>query len=151
MTLFDPFYGVSNAGVTITRWMNRILLVAEVAVAVWFGIFLHKEIHLSLGFYLWSPVFLLLFIHLTNVVMRWMWNIIMVIIYGTTDTEVITESYRRRQEKRERKALAAAEAARQAKIEEARKCTPVRISGGKVDYGPDYEPDPPKCVTDMFL
>lgn len=150
MVLLDPFYGVSDAGVKITRWMNRVLLVAELS-AVAYGVYKFHEFSGKYPIFILAPVLVIIAIHLANTVVRWFWNIVMVVIYGTTDIEVISESYDRKQQKRRQKALMA-EAAERAKLEAAQNRTPLRISGGKVDYGPDCDvQDPPKCITDTFL
>lgn len=151
MVLLDPFYGVSDAGVKITRWMNRILLVAEVAAAVHFGQKLADYIGWETWMWALTPIALMLSIHIVNTVARWLWNIVVVIIYGTTDVEIIAESYARKAEKRRRKQLAKAKAKEDALLEEQRRTTTLAVPGAKVDYGPDYYEAPRKIVTDMFL
>lgn len=151
MVLLDPFYGVSDAGVKITRWMNRTLLVAEVVAAVHFGQILADHIGWETWMWALTPIALMLSIHIANTVARWLWNIVVVIIYGTTDVEIIAESYARKVEKRRLRQLAKAKAREDALLQQQRPVKALEVPGSKVDYGPDYYEAPRKIVTEMFL
>lgn len=151
MVLLDPFYGVSDTGVKITRWMNRTLLVAEVVAIVYSVFLLIRDAGFPGGTLLFTPLILMLGIHITNTVTRWIWNVVMVIIYGTTDVDVIADAYARKAEKRKRKAAAEVEARKAKEIEMRRSKETLVLPESRVDYGPDYQEQPKKIVTDMFL
>lgn len=93
MAVLDPFYGISNVGTVAARWMNRFLLVGEVAVLVLLARLQVEEHILPVGNWVLIPAVPLSFalISLVNSLIRQVWNIILVVIYGTTDPDQIAE------------------------------------------------------------
>jgi len=97
MAVLDPFYGISNAGTVAARWMNRFLLVAEVAVLFYLAKLQVEEHILPFGNWVLIPAVPLSFalMSLVNSLLRQVWNIILVVIYGTTDPDQIAEQINR--------------------------------------------------------
>ena len=87
--MLDPFYGVSESGVEIAKWLNRMLLVAELA-ALW-QLAKFQIINHVFGNWVWFvgiPLFLSAMGFLNSLI-RQLWNIILTIYFGTTDPHEI--------------------------------------------------------------
>lgn len=118
MILLDPFYGVFRTGKVIAKWLNRALILAEGA-AVYFLI---RELLIVdvLEPWHWLLVIpgVILALHIVNSLVRGLWNIVLVFVYGTTDAETILEQRQDRADRRlavKRRLNDAAEAARRRK------------------------------------
>lgn len=102
MAMFDPFYGVYGFGKDLSRWLNRILLIAEL-LAVAFGYWYHLTEVWMRGAIWWSIAYFplcLVLISALNKLVRAFWNIIEVIVYGTTDADDIMERHEQKMQKR---------------------------------------------------
>lgn len=102
--LLDPFYGVFTFGKYLSRWLNRLLMIAEAV-----GIYLllkHAGIVDVLGdLDTWLRIPILVFsiflaISIINVIIRFAWNIVLTFVYGTTDADTIIELRQRRLQRR---------------------------------------------------
>lgn len=95
MFILDPFYGVSAPGRVVTKWMNRILLLSEIAVTVWLVRYQLETKYFPWYFWLLLPVAFRLVFGLLHNVLRFVWNLLLVILFGSTNV-----SYRKREKKR---------------------------------------------------
>lgn len=85
MIILDPFYGVSEVGKAVCRCLNRLLIVAEIGVAAFL---VHLQLTYDMfGWWFWLllPFALRLGMQLVNNTLRLMWNLALVIIYGSTN------------------------------------------------------------------
>lgn len=90
--MLDPFYGISENGMELAKWLNRILLVAELA-AGWKLAQYQLQYH-PLGNWVWFvgiPLFLSA-MGFVNSLLRQFWNIALTIYYGTTDPNEIAKA-----------------------------------------------------------
>lgn len=91
-TLLDPFYGISSSGSEIAKWLNRALLVGELAIGFKLAQY-QLEFH-PLGNWVWFlgvPLFFTA-IGIINGLFRKLWDICVVIFYGTADPDEIADS-----------------------------------------------------------
>ena len=87
----DPFYGIYDTGKLIARWLNRLLLVAELGALVLLAYFLNTQEGYSL-FWLAAYVPASFFaIGFVNRMLRKFWEILLTIFYGTTDIDIIDD------------------------------------------------------------
>lgn len=106
MALLDPFYSVSYRGTKITKWMNRITLLSEVSYVCYCGYFFC----LGYGQVPWwifpTGIFVgIILIAIANWLLRMFWNVIIVIIYGTTNEQVIARDFELKAEREEQRQL----------------------------------------------
>ena len=103
--ILDPFYGVFAFGKSLSRWLNRALLLAEGA-----GAYLLVKSCPSLPLIdsdiRWVPVVVcialsLLAMAVVNGIIRYFWNIVLAFVYGTTDAETILEGRARKARRRQ--------------------------------------------------
>lgn len=112
--LLDPFYGVYGTSTKIAHFMNRLLLVAEFGTLAFL---IYKLAKLG-GLPVWGWIGVcaggVLAIHLVNVVVRFVWNVILTLFFGTTDADEIDEAHTKKMQRRRLR-----EEERQRRIEEA--------------------------------
>lgn len=109
--LLDPFYGVFTFGKHLSRWLNRLLILAEVV-----GIILFVKYYDISGLLdIMNPwltlavvvLIIVLGVPLINTILRFLWNVVLTFIYGTTDANTILElresRLRRRRDRRQRR------------------------------------------------
>lgn len=100
MILLDPFYGVFREGKIIAKWLNRLLLLAESASVVHASAMLVRADLLESWMWLLIIPGMFLSIHITNLVIRGVWNIVVVFVYGTTDADTILQQRREKAARR---------------------------------------------------
>lgn len=85
MIILDPFYGVSETGDFAARMMNRLLILLEVAVAV--ALVLYQLSTEAFGWWFWIalPLGMRLGVKILHNALRFLWNLLLVLAYGTTD------------------------------------------------------------------
>lgn len=98
--LLDPFYGVFTFGKYLSRWLNRLLILSE-GIGTCILIRQNKLLDLMMSYTGWAAIPLTIvaaFIAagIINVAVRFVWNIILTFVYGTTDAETIVELRDRR-------------------------------------------------------
>lgn len=100
--MFDPFYGVLASGKTFARWMNRLLLICELgAIAhIIYTLYLNKVFYRNEWLWIVVPFASFIAINIVNRLIRFLWNIIVAIRFGTTDGDEIAEHYAEKQEER---------------------------------------------------
>lgn len=114
MLLLDPFYGVYGTSTKIAHFLNRLLLLAEFGAFAALIVFVAKNG--SLGPWGWVGFCIggVVAIHIVNLVLRFLWNVVLTFCYGTTDPDEIEEAHEKKiQERRLR------QEARQRRLEEA--------------------------------
>lgn len=95
MILFDPFYGVFRGGKIVAKWLNRALILAEVSYVAACVVKVRK-MGLDLEIWEWLALFVITIvaIHIVNLIIRFLWNIVVVFRFGTTDAQTIIEQRR---------------------------------------------------------
>ena len=112
--LLDPFYGVYSTSTKIAHFLNRLLLLAEFGAFAAMIFFLAKNDALGAWGWVGFCVGGVVAIHVVNLVLRFLWNVVLTFCYGTTDADEIEEAHERKlQERRLR------QEARQRRLEEA--------------------------------
>jgi hypothetical protein len=94
MFILDPFYGVSAPGRVVSKWMNRILLLSEIAVTVWLVRYQLETDYFPWYFWLVLPIAFRLVFGILHGVLRFVWNMFLVILFGSTNV-----SYKKRRKK----------------------------------------------------
>ena len=91
-TLLDPFYGISSSGSEAAKWLNRALLVGELFVGYKLAQY-QIQFH-PVGNWVWFIGVPLFFsaIGLINGLVRKLWDIVVVIRFGTADPDEIADS-----------------------------------------------------------
>lgn len=102
MALLDPFYGIFGFGRFVSRWLNRILVVAEVALIIW-GFKYHCE-YVWLPFekayrYIYFPACLIA-LGIINNFIRLAWSLVVVLVHGTANTDEIIAHHEEKIENR---------------------------------------------------
>lgn len=111
MSLFAPFFGVSGFGRVFARWLNRLLILAEIAFAVWSFRYHLSEVWLPFETH-WKILYFpgcLVAANILNRILRGIWNIFIILFYGTSNPAEIASILDARDEKKAYKAQAAAE------------------------------------------
>lgn len=85
MLIFDPFYGTSDIGDEIARCLNRLLLLSE-TVAITFLVYYQVTTGLF-DWWFWPalPVAVKFGMGIINGTLRFIWNLLLVMIHGTAD------------------------------------------------------------------
>lgn len=129
--MLDPFYGVYHP--RIARWLNRITLVAEIGVIAYATLLITRvyEVQNFWEWYQWAVFALLasLVIPVTNFVLRKLWDIVLVIVYGTTDADEIVRAHEERLARKREKNVRW-EARKDREI-----CLPDSVNGKKLSSG----------------
>lgn len=102
--LLDPFYGVFTFGKRLTRWLNRFLILAE-GYGIYWGInhyITQNQLISDIKFWVIPLCIIIAFIGIAivNAAVRFLWNIVLTFVYGTTDAETIIELRQRRLQRR---------------------------------------------------
>ena len=85
MIIYDPFYGVSDAGNIVARGMNRLLLLAEASAVILLVCYQVSTGRFGWWFWIALPFALKIGLTVVNGTLRLLWNVLLVLIHGTAD------------------------------------------------------------------
>lgn len=105
--VLDPFYGLYGWEIKVAKFLNRVVLISEAVGLYW----IVEKSFATNGFYFlgicWHPLWMivpgLIAMAIANILLRWVANFLIVLLYGTTDADVIISEHEEKMERKRKK------------------------------------------------
>ncbi len=104
-TSLAPFFGFGRGGTAVAKWLNRLVLAAELAAGAWLFYLQYTRGVIPVGswFLFAYPILFFIAVRLVNICLSYLCQIAVVMIYGTDDGYEIEQRLAKKSQERIRR------------------------------------------------